>query len=82
MAVQTVASILIVALGLLHYAFTVHNYNGLSYDAAWFLGTGVGIVLADFINIAMHRDGGCGAVIWTMALVTNIFFFLGFAAAA
>jgi hypothetical protein len=76
------ASMLIVALGLLHVGFTFHNYNGLSYDAAWFLGTGVAIILAGFMNIAMLRDKGRDTVIWMMTLITNIFFVIGFAAAS
>ncbi len=79
---HTVASILIVALGLLHVAFTFNNYHGISYDAAWFLGTGFAIVLAGFMNIAMLRDGGKDTVIWSMALITNVIFLVGFAAAA
>jgi hypothetical protein len=77
-----VASILIVALGLLHCAFTFRNYYGISYDAAWFLGTGFAIVLAGFINITMSRDQGRDKVIWTMALITNAVFLVGFAFAA
>jgi TRAP-type C4-dicarboxylate transport system permease small subunit len=80
--IHTIASVLIVALGCLHIAVTFFNYHGLSYDAVWFLGTGVGIVLAGFMNIAMLRDGGKDTVIWSMALVTNLFFVLGFAAAS
>jgi len=79
---HTVANILIVLLGCVHIGFTFFNYHGLSYEAVWFLGTGVAIVLAGFINIAMLRDGGRDTVVWTMALVTNLFFLLGFAAAS
>ncbi len=79
---HTVASILIVALGLLHVAFTFNNYHGISFDAAWFLGTGFAIVLAGFMNIAMLRDGGKDTVIWSMALITNIVFLVGFVAAS
>ena len=81
-AVHNIASILIVLLGCLHIAVTFFNYHGLSYDAVWFLGTGVGIVLAGFMNIAMLRDGGKDTVIWAMALITNLFFLLGFGAAS
>lgn len=79
---HTIASILIVALGLLHIGFTFHNYSGISFDAAWFIGTGFAIVLAGFMNIAMLRDGGRDAVIWSMALITNVIFLVGFLAAA
>lgn len=81
-AVHTIASILIVSLGLLHCGFTFINYRGISYDAAWFIGTGFAIILAGFINIAMLRDGGKDTVIWAMALITNVVFLLGFAAAS
>lgn len=80
--IHTIASVLIVILGCLHIAVTFFNYHGLSYDAVWFLGTGVGIVLAGFMNIAMLRDCGKDTVIWAMALLTNLFFVLGFAAAS
>ncbi|MFN2502373.1 MAG: hypothetical protein ABR530_10225 [Pyrinomonadaceae bacterium] len=42
---QLVASVLIVALGLVHCGFTFHSYEGLSYEAVWFLGIGVAIVM-------------------------------------
>ena len=77
-----VASLLLVALGLLHSAFTFRNYYGISYDAAWFLGTGFAIILAGFINIATNRDRGRDTVIWMMALITNLVFLVGFAFAA
>lgn len=80
--VHTIASILIVALGFLHIGFTFHNYSGISYDAAWFLGTGFAIVLTGFMNIAMLRDGGKDTVIWSLALITNVLFLLGFVAAS
>ena len=80
--IATIASILIVALGLLHCWFTFYNYDGLSFEAVWFLGTGIAIVLAGFINIAELRDGGKDTVIWTMALITNVLFLLGFAGAS
>lgn len=80
--IHTIASILIVALGCLHIAVTFFNYNGLTYEAVWFLGTGVAIVLAGFMNIAMLRDDGKDTVVWTMTLITNLFFLLGFAAAS
>ena len=79
---QKIASILIIALGLLHCSFTFRNYHGISYEAAWFLGTGVAIVLAGFLNIALLRTGARDVVIWAMALIANAFFLLGFAVAS
>lgn len=82
MAIHTVASILIVLLGCLHVCVTFFKFHGIDFEAVWFLGTGVAIVLAGFLNIAMLRDGGRDLIIWTMTLVTNIFFLLGFVAAS
>lgn len=79
---HTVASILVVALGMLHVAVTFHEYHGISYEAAWFLGTGFAIILAGFMNIAMLRDGGRDTVIWSMTIITNVIFLVGFLAAA
>lgn len=79
---HVVASVLIIALGLLHCAFTFRNYYGISYDAVWFLGTGIALVLAGFINIATNRDRNRDPVIWTMALITNVVFLTGFGFAA
>jgi hypothetical protein len=53
-AVHTIASILIVALGLLHCGFTFHDYNGLSYEAAWFL---AGREEADQFQVWMRKAG-------------------------
>ena len=80
--VHTIASILIVALGVLHCCVTFLNYHGISYEAIWFLGTGFAIILAGFMNIAMLRDQGRDRVIWTMALITNVVFLMGFIAAS
>lgn len=80
--IHTAATVLIIILGLVHIGFTFHDYNGLSMEAAWFFGTGIAIVLAGFMNIAMLRDGGKDTVIWAMALTTNVVFLLGFAGAA
>ena len=46
------------------------------------MGTGVAIVLAGFLNIALLRTGARDVVIWAMALIANAFFLLGFAVAS
>ena len=69
-------------LGLAHCGFTFLNYSGLSMDAFWFLGTGIAIVLAGFLNVAMIRDRGHDTVIWLMTLLTNLSFLLLFALAS
>jgi hypothetical protein len=77
-----IAAILIVVLGLLHVGFTFVQYEGLSFDAVWFLGTGVAIILAGFLNIAMLRDRGRDTLVWAMTLLANLFFLIGFALAS
>ncbi len=79
--IHKIASVIIVILGLVHIGFTFLDYNGLSMNAAWFFGTGIAIVLAGFMNIAMLRDGGKDTVIWAMCLIANVVFLLGFAGA-
>lgn len=79
---HSIANFLIVLLGCVHVGFTFFNYHGLSYDAIWFFGTGIAIVLAGFVNIALLRDRERDTVIWTMALVTNLLFLIGFGAAS
>ena len=73
-----VVTILIVLLGCVHIGFTFLNFYGISMDAAWFVGTGLAIVLAGFLNAAMLRDRGQDTLIWAMTLTTNIIFTLGF----
>jgi len=64
------------------FALRFSSFTELTLKLSGSLGTGVAIVLAGFLNIAMLRDGGRDLIIWTMTLVTNIFFLLGFVAAS
>lgn len=65
---------LIIALGLLHTAFTWHNYDEINLDAVWFFGTGVAIILAGFLNVVLIRVGSKDKLILVLCLITNIFF--------
>ena len=76
--VHKIVSALIVLLGLAHCGFTFLNYSGLSMDAFWFLGAGIAIVLAGFLNVALIRVRGRDTVIWLMTLLTNLAFLLLF----
>lgn len=49
---------LIVALGLIHIGFTPFNYRGLSVAALWFIGSGLALALAGFLNLILLRDAG------------------------
>ena len=69
----------IIALGLLHLAFTFHDYNRFTLDAVWFASAGIAMILAGFLNIAVIRDGGKDKVIWALCLIANSMFAVLFA---
>ncbi|MCA1642084.1 MAG: hypothetical protein LC785_09060 [Acidobacteria bacterium] len=77
---HTVCSWLIVALGCAHLAFTFHDYDGFSMRAFFFFGSGLAIVFAGFLNVALIRDGGRDRVIKLLCLVANVSCALLFAA--
>lgn len=72
---------LIIALGALHCAFTARNYESFSLDAMWFLGAGVAIILAGFLNVAALRVGASDWVIKYLCAAANLFFAALFAVA-
>lgn len=72
---------LIIALGVLHCAFTFHDYDRVSLDAMWFLGSGIAIILAGFLNVAAIRVGGLDRVVKLLCLTANLIFAALFAAA-
>ena len=69
---------LIVALGLLHIGFTPFNYRTFDMDAMWFLGTGVAIILAGFLNLVVLRQAGKDMLIRILCLIANVSFTLLF----
>lgn len=76
-----ICSWLIVALGCAHLLFTLHDYDQFTMRAFWFFGSGLAIVFAGFLNVALIRDGGRDQVIKLLCLITNIACALLFAAA-
>jgi peptidoglycan/LPS O-acetylase OafA/YrhL len=76
-----ICSWLIVALGCAHLAFTFHDYDEFSMRAFYFFGSGLAIVFAGFLNVALIRDGGRDRVIKLLCLVANVTCALLFAAA-
>ncbi len=72
---------LIIALGMLHVAFTFHDYDSFSLSALWFASAGVALVLAGFLNLILLRDAGKDKVVWLLCLLTNIIFAVMFALA-
>ena len=72
---------LIIALGCLHIGFTPFNYSRFDMDAMWFVGAGVAIILAGFLNVAVIRDAVNDRVIRTLCVMTNASFALLFGVA-
>jgi len=72
---------LIIALGCLHIGFTPFNYSRFDTGAMWFVGTGVAIILAGFLNVAVIRDAVNDRVIRTLCVMTNASFALLFGVA-
>lgn len=75
----TVTAVVISLLGAVHAGFTYLNFDRFDMDAVWFLGSGVAIVLAGFVNIALIRSAD--RVIRILCIATNLLFLSGFAGA-
>ena len=76
-----IATGLIITLGLVHIGFTYHDYDRFTMGAVWFIGTGVAIILAGFLNITLRRDVSKDRFVQWLCHSTNIIFTLGFAGA-
>jgi hypothetical protein len=76
-----IAAYLIVALGCAHVLFTFHDYDSFNLRALWFLGAGVAIVFAGFINIILLGPAGRERTARVLGLVANVFCLVMFAAA-
>jgi hypothetical protein len=72
---------LIIALGMLHVAFTFHDYDSFSLEALWFASAGVALILAGFLNLILLRGAGKDKVVRLLCLLTNIIFAVMFALA-
>lgn len=71
---------LIVALGMLHVFVTFVDYDEFSFDALWFAGSGLAIILAGFLNLVLLRDSGKDRIVWLLCLLTNFVFAVMFGA--
>ncbi len=72
---------LIIALGVLHVLVTFCDYDSFSVEALWFVGTGVAIILAGFLNLILLRAVGEDRVVRLLCCITDITFTILFAAA-
>jgi hypothetical protein len=76
-----IATSLIITLGLVHIGFTYHDYDRFTIGAVWFIGTGVALILAGFLNVTLRRDVSKDRLVQWLCHSTNIIFTLGFAGA-
>ena len=60
---------LVVALGLLHVSFT--RFSQFTVGAMWFLGAGLAIVFAGFLNFVLLRDAGRDRVVQMLVIITD-----------
>ncbi|HYY59046.1 MAG TPA: hypothetical protein VE842_17080 [Pyrinomonadaceae bacterium] len=76
-----ISTSLIIALGSVHVLFTIPAYGRWTLNAMWFAGSGLAIVFAGFLNLALLRAGGSDGVVRLLCLFTNLLVALLFTAA-
>jgi len=79
--IHKIVSGLIIALGALHCVFTALSYDRFTLDAVWFLGSGIAIIIAGFLNVSAVRDDGKDRVVKYLCLTANLIFVSLFAVA-
>lgn len=70
--IHQISSYLLVALGVVHLLYTTQVYERLNLDAFWFIGSGVGIILAGLMNLMFLRMAGRDRVVWALCLLGNL----------
>lgn len=65
---------IILALGTLHVLVTFHDYESFTVGALWFVGAGVAIILAGFLNLIRLREAGRDRLVRALCLITNLIF--------
>ena len=70
--IHKVTTGLIVALGFLHLAVTAMEYDSFSLDSVWFLGSGLAIVFAGFLNVGVIRNTGDDRMVSVLCLIANL----------
>lgn len=70
--IHQAVALLITLLGVVHIVFTLHDYDDFTLDALWFAGSGLGIVFAGFLNLALAKGAGKDRLLLTLVLITNL----------
>ena len=76
-----ISTYLIIILGIVHVLFTIQAYGRWTLNAMWFLGAGLALVFAGFLNLILIREGGHDRFVRLLCLVADATCFLLFGAA-
>lgn len=76
-----ISTFLIIALGITHVLFTIPAYGRWTLNAMWFAGSGLALIFAGFLNLALQRAGGNDSVVRLLCLFTNLLVTVLFVAA-
>jgi hypothetical protein len=68
-----ICSYLIIALGVVHVSFTACAYDNFSLAAFWFIGSGMAIVFAGFLNLMFLKINEKDLIVWMLCLLGNLF---------
>ena len=69
---HAICAILFVALGVVHVLFTLTFATRLTQGALWFAGSGLAMIFAGFLNLALSRGGaGRDKTLRVLCHVTN-----------
>ncbi|MBA3320966.1 MAG: hypothetical protein H0T45_05905 [Pyrinomonadaceae bacterium] len=69
--IHLISAWLLVALGLIHIGFTPFAYRQFTHNALWFVGAGLALVFAGFLNVAAARIAGQDKVVHRLCLIAN-----------
>ena len=67
-----IGSYLIVALGIVHIVYTTQVYDRFTLGAFWFIGSGIAIVFAGFLNLMFLRFSERDRAAWILCLLGNL----------
>lgn len=67
-----ISSYLIVALGIVHILYTTQAYDKFTLNAFWFIGSGMGVMFAGFLNLMFLRFPEKDRAGWILCLLGNL----------
>lgn len=76
-----ISAYLAVALGVGHLLFTFFAYSKFTHNTLWFIGSGLAIIVAGFLNVVILRSTNPDRISLLLCLTTNLLFAMLFALA-